>query len=565
MPLRLVLELDGRRLRRPLVDGELVVGSDAAADLCLSHPSVSRRHARLTVTVDGVEVEDLGSSNGTRIDGSRLLRSVVAAVGQKIRFGAVEGFLEEVDGDDLEAAVRLPEMSPAVADPLPVPQSTATLAPAQGFLVGELPALLERLAAGRSRLDCAQEVGAALFRSLPCCAVEIRDQAAGLLFRGERPLEEEVPSAELLPVAVTAQGTAVEVVFFQAGVARACRTVVGSAAHLVSLAEGRRAIGERPQPVPQVSPPSPPSLDPQVVEIYQRAERVAPGRIGVLIRGESGTGKEVLARYLHDASGFSGPFVALNCAALPSDLLESELFGIEKGVATGVEARAGKFEAAHEGTLFLDEIGDMAPATQAKILRVLQEEEVFRLGGRSPRPARARVLAATHQPLEEMLQSGAFRRDLFHRIAGWEVTLPPLRRRRADIANLAVTFLAAAAASRGMRPAGISKAALAALEAYSWPGNIRQLRSEISRAALFLEDGDLLDREALGDAFQSLDGGPREGLKAVLEGVERDEICRALAAARGQVPLAAERLGLAVSTLYRRLKALGIEASNETA
>ncbi|MCB1056284.1 MAG: sigma 54-interacting transcriptional regulator, partial [Acidobacteria bacterium] len=258
--------------------------------------------------------------------------------------------------------------------------------------------------------------------------------------------------------------------------------------------------------------------------------------------------------------------VALNCAALPDDLLEAELFGVERGVATGVEARAGKLEQAHGGTLFLDEIGDMAPATQAKILRALQEGEVYRLGGREPRPARVRVISATHRDLEAMLAAGDFRADLYHRIAGWEVTLPPLRRRRADIGNLAAFFLEREAAALGVRPAGISRAAVVALEAFPWAGNIRQLQTEIARAVLFLGDGDLLDTALLSPAVRaSRPGeGSTTGLKATLEAVERDEIELALRAARGSVLQAAERLGLPQSTLYRRIKALGLGAQTAT-
>jgi transcriptional regulator with PAS, ATPase and Fis domain len=254
--------------------------------------------------------------------------------------------------------------------------------------------------------------------------------------------------------------------------------------------------------------------------------------------------------------------VALNCAALPRDLIESELFGIERGVATGVEARPGKFELADNGTLFLDEIGDMPADTQVRLLRVLQEREVFRLGGRDPRPARFRIIAATNRNVSACLADGSLREDLYHRIATWEVELPALRDRPADIPNLAAFFLAREAARRGRRIGGISRAAVEALRRHDWPGNIRQLENEMARAVVFLDDGEILDTPRLGPAIAGGRGGsvPSGRLDDAIAGVQRQEIADALAAAKGDVEAAAHRLGVSRATLYRRMKALGIES-----
>jgi DNA-binding NtrC family response regulator len=296
--------------------------------------------------------------------------------------------------------------------------------------------------------------------------------------------------------------------------------------------------------------------------VLEMIGRVAPSDSPVLITGESGTGKEVLARYVHEASTRStGPFVALNCAALPRDLLEAELFGIERGVATGVEARAGRFELAHGGTLFLDEIGDMSLETQAKLLRVLQERTVHRLGGVGARPADARIVAATNRDMRGLLAERLFREDLFFRIATWTAELPPLRRRRADIPNLAAYFLAREGARSGVRVAGVSEAALERLVGHEWPGNVRQLENEMARAVLFLSDGELLDSSRLSPGLRASPpaSGRRTGtLEDVLAGVERDEIGNALAACGQDVGKAAERLGLGRSTLYRRMRELGL-------
>jgi transcriptional regulator with AAA-type ATPase domain len=304
--------------------------------------------------------------------------------------------------------------------------------------------------------------------------------------------------------------------------------------------------------------PEPATVVPTVRRIYEQAARVAAGDVSVLIQGESGTGKEVLARYLHAASPrHAGPFVALNCAALPRDLLEAELFGIEEKVATGVAPRPGKFELADGGTLFLDEIGDMAPETQARILRVLQEGEVFRIGASRPRPANVRTLAATNRDLDRMLAEGGFRGDLYHRIADWRVTLPPLRARRADLANLAAHFLASEAERRGLRVAGISRAALDTLCAHDWPGNIRQLQREMARAALFLDAGAVLESRHLDETLRRA-GGSKPGtaggtLKERLTEAERREICRALEETGDDVSAAARLLAVGRSTLYRRM------------
>jgi transcriptional regulator with PAS, ATPase and Fis domain len=239
-----------------------------------------------------------------------------------------------------------------------------------------------------------------------------------------------------------------------------------------------------------------------------------------------------------------------------------------------VEARPGRFELAHGGTLFLDEIGDMALETQAKILRVLQEGTVHRIGGAGPRKADVRIVAATNRDMRALLESRQFREDLFYRIATWRVELPPLRRRRADIPNLAVHFLSREAARNGVRVRGISQAALDRLIADDWPGNIRQLENEMARAVLFLGDGDLLDTGHLASGTVAGAGSaslssPTSSvssaasltrLDGILEQAEREAVAQALQLCGGDVEKAADRLGVARSTLDRRIKALGLSS-----
>jgi transcriptional regulator with PAS, ATPase and Fis domain len=420
-----------------------------------------------------------------------------------------------------------------------------------------LPALIERLYERSDAADLARWAGSALYQLLTLRGLEIEDERGGVLFSsGQLRESEAVTESRRGRIAVRATSAR------RSGRGTLAQ-LVDSLAAAVALASER----ERPLPRPQEAPKPPElpgagSVEPTVLEIFERAQRVAPGEVGVLILGESGTGKEVLARYIHDASGRER-WVALNCAALPRDLLEAELFGVEKGTATGVEARPGKLELADGGTLFLDEIGDMSLETQAKILRVLQEGEVYRLGASQPRPARARVLSATNQDLRQLLSEGRFRLDLYHRIAGWVVELPPLRERTGDIPGLAGLFLAEEGRKLGRRFRGISRGALDTLLACPWPGNIRQLRQEVARCALFMEEGSVLEATLLGPEIreETAETTTQAPLADRLQAYERREIERTLAACGGQVSRAAEVLGMHRASLYRRMKTLGIDGS----
>ena len=223
--------------------------------------------------------------------------------------------------------------------------------------------------------------------------------------------------------------------------------------------------------------------------VRARIERVAATDFAVLIEGESGSGKELVARQIHDLSlRRNGPFVAVNCAAIVETLLEAELFGIEERIATGVRARQGKFEHAHEGTLFLDEVADLSPAAQAKLLRVIQEMSIERVGASGPRRIDVRIIAATNQKLSDLVTRGRFRLDLFYRLHGVEILVPPLRERPEDILELAEYFLER---HRSVRRLGLSQAASDALLAYGWPGNVRELQRVIERA-IALADSDRL-------------------------------------------------------------------------
>jgi len=330
---------------------------------------------------------------------------------------------------------------------------------------------------------------------------------------------------------------------------------------LLALAESTRAGSPTPAaavPAPRVRPVVS-SRD--MLELFDEAARVARSEVSVLICGESGTGKELLARHIHDCSPRAhGPFVAVNCAGLPPDLVEAELFGVERGAATGVDARPGRFEQAAGGTLLLDEIGDMAPRTQATILRALEDGLISRVGATKPRPVSVRVIGATNRDVDDLVRAGRFRTDLYYRIASWVCRLPPLRERREDISHLAAHFLADAAAShRRSTPNGITDEAMAALEAYDWPGNVRQLRNEIQRAVALAPEGRPIGVEHLNSEVARGTRHPdHASLRHCLRSFEREIIEREIDSCSGGLRAVSDRLGLPLSTLYRRMKALGI-------
>ncbi|HXI03285.1 MAG TPA: sigma 54-interacting transcriptional regulator, partial [Candidatus Saccharimonadales bacterium] len=297
------------------------------------------------------------------------------------------------------------------------------------------------------------------------------------------------------------------------------------------------------------------------------ATQVAATDTTVLITGESGTGKEVVARFIHRGSRRAqAPFVALNCAALPEQLLESELFGHERGAFTGaLSARSGRLEQAAGGTLFLDEVGEMSPPVQAKLLRVLQEREFQRVGGSRTLRADVRVIAATNRDPRRAMESGALREDLYYRLGVFEIHLTPLRERPEDVLVLAEAFLEEIAATIGLPAAGISEDARDLLLAHAWPGNVRELRNAIERAVILCHGG-LITREHLPVTVAPPAGGrpapgppeafPPEGIR--LESVERDLLRKALAQARNNKSEAARLLGLTRGQLYSLLRRHGL-------
>ncbi len=304
---------------------------------------------------------------------------------------------------------------------------------------------------------------------------------------------------------------------------------------------------------------------PAMQKLFELVRRAAPSEGRVLVTGENGTGKELVARAIHEGSRRrAGPFVKLNCAAVPAELIESELFGHERGAFTGaVAARRGKFEQADGGTLLLDEVGDMPPAMQAKVLRVLQEGEFERVGGHQTLKVDVRVVAATNKDLEAEVKAGRFREDLYYRLNVVPVHAPALRARREDVPELAARFLAEACERNGRRPMSLSREAVLVLQAHEWPGNVRELRNLVERLAILCDGPEI----GADDVAAVLPGARRPradrfragaSFHDLVEEAEREIILAALDAHGDNVSDTARALGLERSHLYKKMRGLGI-------
>jgi DNA-binding NtrC family response regulator len=315
---------------------------------------------------------------------------------------------------------------------------------------------------------------------------------------------------------------------------------------------------------------------PKMREVFSLIQQVAPSRAAVLITGESGTGKELAARAIHALSPRrAGPFVALNCAAMPDSLMESELFGHEKGAFTGaVDRRAGCFELAQNGTVLLDEIGDMPVALQAKLLRVLEDSRVRRLGGKSEIQLDVRILAATNSPLEAAIREGRFREDLFYRLNVFPIPLPPLRDRKDDLPSLAAALLSDLNRKHGTKVTDVSKEVLERFRAYNWPGNVRELRNVVERAVILTGEGTILPSHlsasfgASGAAAPSAPAAAtangeelRIPVGSTIEQAERALIELTLEHTRHNKTRAAEVLGISQKTLFNKLKEYGAQTA----
>ncbi len=330
--------------------------------------------------------------------------------------------------------------------------------------------------------------------------------------------------------------------------------VLKNALEQASLQRENRRLRELVGDVPRMIGSSP-----AFASVVAQAERVARSDARVLLTGESGTGKELIASHIHRASPFSaGPFVRVNCAAIPTDLIESELFGHEKGAFTGATSlRRGKFELADGGSIFLDEVGDLHEDSQAKLLRVLQDGEVQRVGGERSLRVTVRVISATNRDLGAMVERREFREDLFYRLSVVPIRVPPLRERLEDLRDLAASFLEEFCLRNNFKPKTVDDEVFESLAAYGWPGNVRELKNVIERMAI-LTAGSRIEVGMIPFEIRNAGNAAPSGLHQAREAAEREQILLALQSADWNVSRAARTLGVERTNLHKRMRTLGV-------
>jgi DNA-binding NtrC family response regulator len=558
-------------------------------EIVLQVRGVSRHHARVFVQKGELTLEDLGSKNGTLANGVRIQRTQIEP-GDKICVGPVTLWLEEIDPDDAVTAFPLP----SAPDPILPPQKTTDIIDVDNRATGGAwLSLVESLLSRLSIQPQADLAGALtlLVKELPARGACVFEGALGsepVVVAASGDIDTFSRDRSVLDAVGKALGPAPEGVIRSVSLAGdhplVCAVLEGPGRHRLGLA----AFGEtggglpvetllriilgliarfRPQPVHVLKGSSRRTAgrdlifpeayirgeSPAMVSLYGQMQPLLEGDLPVLILGETGVGKEILARSLHASSARrEKPFVAINCAAIPADLLEAEMFGIGKGIATGVVERAGKFQLAQHGTLFLDEIGDMSPGLQAKLLRALQEKEIQPVGG-APVAVDIRVVAATNSDLLQRIEEGRFRRDLYYRVAGYALRVPALRERREDIPALVEGFMRAFALEAEKSVRGITVKALRMLVEYSWPGNIRELEHEVRRLVYLCPEGQAIDSSMLsshllgpslrGELPDPVANGGSLELDAHVRKLEERLIRQATIRARGNKTPAAKLLG----------------------
>jgi DNA-binding NtrC family response regulator/pSer/pThr/pTyr-binding forkhead associated (FHA) protein len=534
--------------------GEVTFGRSRGATIVVDHEKVSRLHARIRRTASGVTIQDLGSRNGTRINTTKL---------------------EEKDGARALAA----------GDEIAVGPATAVLAVtsrlARRTRIADPEAFEARLAAEVDRAARYQ-------RRVVVAALRIGgdDAIAEAIGRAIRPMDllaDYGGDQYMLALPELALDEASALVRRLIGEARGLGTDVRAGLAIApddarttdQLLERSRAALRRARQAGEVivaEPPAPTAptdvvlADPAMKRIYAMIERIADSSLTVLILGETGVGKELIADAIHRGSSRrAGPLVKLNCASLPENLLESELFGHERGAFTGADRRkVGFFEAANSGTLFLDEIGEMQLALQAKMLRVLERKVVTRVGGTDELAVDVRVVCATHRDVEAEVRAGRFREDLYFRIAGFTVAVPPLRDRKAEIVPLAEYFLRTIAAELDQPPPQLGEDAALALASHDWPGNVRELRNAVERA-LVIRTGGVIGADDLPDNIRDAGrrarpGSPENTMRDQLAELERSAIVDALELQGGNQTRAAQRLGISRRALIYKMEKLGLKA-----
>jgi len=578
--LRLVARYGSQVRCFPIKGSETSVGSAAGNDIVLPFPGVSRRHASIRRLGHDLLFLDLGSKNGLIVAGMPLPQAVLSSGGE-IHLGRVALRIEEISASEAEVALAIDFGKTMDGIQPRDPHSTSSL---------ELtPADRTARAALRFVRDLEREGGSLTDSYWLSAARRILGAETLLVFR---------PTGEDLAV-VSCQGPLPAEIWSWRSAEPNVLVGISTTPGELGLSAFFSNRGSPPSAwerdffdylaqnlvAADLSVPAPKPAEshlrlPAEMIVGESAafaallvdlEAAVRSRMDVLLLGETGTGKELLARTIH-ASGPSaeGPFVAVNCAAIPTELLEAELFGVQAKVATGVDPRQGLCVQAHGGTMFLDEIGELEEALQAKLLRVLQEREVRPLGAAKPQKIQVRFISATNRDLVSLVDSGRFRADLYYRLRGFEVLVPPLRDCHEDLPHFISVFVARVAADYGKRIAGVSRRALSLLIQHSWPGNVRELQDEVRRAVSRCPDGGVLESgffnlqkngelklERPSETPLLPSSTPRT-LEERVDDLEREAIRDALAQSGGNKTRAAKILGLTRNGLNLKLKRLGL-------
>jgi DNA-binding NtrC family response regulator len=607
--LYLIGEVLGQPLSFPLKHGTNTAGSLASNDIVIPARGVSRRHAVIRRSSQGLAIENNATKTGTLVNGVRVDEGPLK-IGDLICFGPAVLRVESLDGDAHPSKAARP-LAPEAINTRLTPHREARTQEAEGAAasqrwLGALDRIADILAADHdSGIPKSLEVLVSALGAAGA-AFLVWDKSSDVLvvrhtsgdFRPPAELEALLKDASGAPTAR------------HQGIGVASYLGEGDPGAVLAIARdgspkfrGVAVLGEFPRrhvcgsfvelflklvlrSLPDAAPAGPAQVrrpvrdlvfpegyvvgrSESMMSVYNQLRHLLEGDLPILITGETGVGKEFIARILHSSSSRStGPFVAVNCAALPADLLEAELFGIEGGVATGVHKREGKMQLANGGIVFLDEIGDMSPALQAKLLRALQEKEVHPVGARNPVALDVRVLAATNTDLHERIGQGRFRSDLYYRIAGYTLHVPPLRERRGDIAPLIEAVMHRVCAEIGRRVPGVSVKALRALAEAMWPGNVRELEHEVRRLVYLCPPDQpitvamvstaVLAQAAAGGAG-TLDSAPDLTLSRHVEELERRLIALALTRSGGKRALAARLLGISRYGLTLKMQRLKLE------
>jgi DNA-binding NtrC family response regulator len=586
MPRLVIVEGPWRGFELELVRGEQLLGRGEGCAIALPDKALSREHCRFRGDDRGHHLEDLGSTNGVLVNGARVEKHTLApgdritAGRSVIQFVEDEGELLADDGDataTIEVAAvfdraidlgwradqyaRLLDLGEALS------ASTGSAEVARRFAEWAKAELGARSVSIHHRRGDRFVESASIPASTDRTRRKIPRDVLHAASEGGRCVWVEAPVGTgrvLMPI-----GAPAKVLIVAEDLRAPNEELLRVLAHASRLAAGNLEIHAKTELL-QARLEAPETRgaiiasSPVMRPVIEFVDRVAAVDATVLLLGESGTGKELVARAIHAASARSeGPFIAVNCGALPDSLVESELFGHEKGAFTGATSqRAGRFERANRGTLFLDELGDLPLPAQARLLRVLEDRAIERVGGTEPLPVDVRVIAATNKPLTEMVELGTFREDLYYRLSVLVLSIPSLRERKEDIALLAERFLEDLRPKIGRAIGKISAEALAALVDHPWPGNVRELRNAIERAAI-LGRGPNIALDDLPDQLRKKpargDSDKRVSLPLPLGELERLDVIAALESAEGNKSKAARILGVDRATLYARLKAYELE------